>query len=500
MKVLIVEDEAIIALEIESSLQNLGYEVTSVVDTGQKAIEKAETDIPDIILMDIRIKGELDGIETAEVIRSRFGIPVIFSTAYLDEKRIKRAKITMPFGYVLKPIQERDLRVTIEMALYVAKIDVKRKNAEEALKKNEEKFRLLYERAPLSYQSLDENGCFITINETWLNTLGYTEEEVIGKSFGDFIHPDWADHFKENFPRFKSMGEIIGVEFEMKKKDGSLILVSFDGKIGLNENGTFKQTHCILKDVTNVRRAEQALKESEQKFKQLVDNSIAGVYIVLENKVKYCNQRFAEMWGYLNPEEVVGLNIQSFVDETSISKVEEEISQRISTGNHISHYEVKCIKKNGDFFYAEVFGCSINYEGQRAAQGMVIDINKRKLAINALKRKDRFLEDIINSISHPFHVIDINTKIIKYASKATGRDAVGKTCYLATHNSQIPCDTTEHPCPVDIILKTKRPTVVRHVHTQPDGSEKLIEVHASPLFDDHGEVEFIVESNIDIGS
>ena len=87
--------------------------------------------------MDIRIKGEMDGIETAEVIRNRFGIPVIFSTAYLDQERIERAKITMPFGYVLKPIQERELRVTIEMAIYVSKVDGERRRAEEELRQKE---------------------------------------------------------------------------------------------------------------------------------------------------------------------------------------------------------------------------------------------------------------------------------------------------------------------------------------------------------------------------
>lgn len=75
---------------------------------------------------------------------------------------------------------------------------------------------------------------------------------------------------------------------------------------------------------------------------------------------------------------------------------------------------------------------------------------------------------------------------------------VGKTCHLATHNSPVPCNTKEHPCPIDIILKTKKPAIVEHVHIWPDGSERLIEIHASPLFDDDGEVEYIVESNIDI--
>jgi len=132
-RILIVEDEAIIAVELESQLQSLGYEVTSKVDTGEKAIKKAEEDKPDLILMDIRIKGEMDGIAAAEVIRNKFGIPVIFSTAYLDEERIERSKMAMPFGCLLKPIQERDLKVTLEMALYVSKVDAARKQMENEL-------------------------------------------------------------------------------------------------------------------------------------------------------------------------------------------------------------------------------------------------------------------------------------------------------------------------------------------------------------------------------
>ncbi len=139
-RILIVEDEAIIAMEIENQLQSLGYVVTSIVDTGEKAIDKAEEDKPDLIPMDIRIKGEMDGIEAAEEIRNRFGIPVIFSTAYLDGERIERAKITMPFGYVLKPIQERDLKVTIEMALYVSKGDAERRKVETSLFESEQKY------------------------------------------------------------------------------------------------------------------------------------------------------------------------------------------------------------------------------------------------------------------------------------------------------------------------------------------------------------------------
>ena len=93
--------------------------------------------------------------------------------------------------------------------------------------------------------------------------LGYTRAEVIGRNFGEFLAPEWRDHFKENFPRFKAVGEILGVEFEMVKKDGSRILVSFNGKIAYDRNGRFQQTHCIFTDITERRRTEAALVESD---------------------------------------------------------------------------------------------------------------------------------------------------------------------------------------------------------------------------------------------
>ena len=174
-RILIVEDEAIIAMEIENQLQSLGYEVTSVVNTGEKAVEKTEADQPDLILMDIRIKGDKDGIDTAEKIRNKFGIPVIFSTAYLDEERIERAKITMPFGYVLKPIQERDLKVTLEMALYVAKIDAERKKAED---KTIQFGQILEDSLNEIYIFDNHNLIFSQVNRGARENLQYSIEEL----------------------------------------------------------------------------------------------------------------------------------------------------------------------------------------------------------------------------------------------------------------------------------------------------------------------------------
>ncbi|AFY82185.1 hybrid sensor histidine kinase/response regulator [Oscillatoria acuminata] len=115
--VLVVEDELITAIDIQSSLENLGYQVPPIASTGQEALAQVAKFQPDIILMDIVIKGEIDGIETAKLIRDRQQIPIIFLTAYSDDATLARAGISEPFGYLLKPFDDRELHTTIQMAL-----------------------------------------------------------------------------------------------------------------------------------------------------------------------------------------------------------------------------------------------------------------------------------------------------------------------------------------------------------------------------------------------
>lgn len=116
--VLVVEDESIVSKDIQYSLKKIGYNVVGAASTGEKAFELAATTHPDIILMDIMLKGDMNGIETAERVKKELHIPVIYLTAYADEATLTKAKITEPYGYIIKPFKEVDLHTSIEMALY----------------------------------------------------------------------------------------------------------------------------------------------------------------------------------------------------------------------------------------------------------------------------------------------------------------------------------------------------------------------------------------------
>ncbi len=133
IRILVVEDESLVARDIQNMLRSLGYEVTGVVASGEQAIQKAAASVPDLVLMDIVLKGDIDGIAAAEQLWEEYGIPVIYLTAYADDTTFERAKLTKPFGYLLKPFEERELQTTIEMALYKSKMEMRLREREQWL-------------------------------------------------------------------------------------------------------------------------------------------------------------------------------------------------------------------------------------------------------------------------------------------------------------------------------------------------------------------------------
>lgn len=271
--------------------------------------------------------------------------------------------------------------------------------------------RQLYERAPLSYQSLDENGCFLAVNQAWLDILGYRQEEVIGRNFADFLHPDWQEHFREKFPRFKAVGEILGVEFEMRKKDGSFVFVSFNGKIGKDSRGRFQQTYCIFQDISRQKMAEEALIESEKKWRNIiVSTPQIGISLDPQGRITFANGHFLQMVGW-KEEEVLG---RDWFDMFLPSHVREDVRTVFFTVVNakdtlvFSNYENEIVTRTGELrnvAWSNVL--SKNVHGNIVdVTCLGIDLTERKRAMTALQKSEERHRMILMTSMDGFMLVD----------------------------------------------------------------------------------------------
>jgi PAS domain S-box-containing protein len=270
-RVLIVEDESILAMDIANILRNLGYTVTDTVPSGKRAIACLKENRPDIILMDIVLKSEMDGIQTAEQIRSQYSIPVIFLTSSADEKTLERARITGPFGYINKPFTERDIVITLEIGLYKAKMEL-------ALRESENRYRIIFEKASEGILITDnETRQFKYANPAICKMLGYSQEELIKMSVKD-IHP--KDSIEKVFAAFdaQAMGdEAISSHVAFLKKDGT---IAYADATGTKINIDGRACHVgFFSDVTERKKAEAVLRKSEVRSQELFNRMSSGVAI-----------------------------------------------------------------------------------------------------------------------------------------------------------------------------------------------------------------------------
>lgn len=168
---------------------------------------------------------------------------------------------------------------------------------ERALKESYIRFQTLFEKAPLGYQSLDVNGCLLEVNQTWLDLFGYDKDEVIGKWFGDFLHPKYKDAFKKRFEFFKKRGKIHS-EFEMVTKDGTPLFIAFEGLIGVDDNNQFQQTFCTLNDITERKKTELEIKHALERYRLLGEISNTGVWeFNIEQNYLWCSPEYFSMLG-----------------------------------------------------------------------------------------------------------------------------------------------------------------------------------------------------------
>ncbi len=439
IKIMIVEDEAIVAEDIKHMLKSMDYQVPAVVSTANDAIKMAEETLPHLVLMDIMLKGNSDGIEAAQVIHKNFGIPIIYLTAYADEPTLQRAKLTQPYGYIIKPFEKKELKTNIEIALY-------KFNMEKKLKESEKKYRTIFEDSGDAMFISDNKGNLIDINPSAVELFGYSQKDMINMNLSDL--------YKNPSQKEKIMDEIFthsqirNYEIEMKKKNGQSISCLMT--ITVN-HGNFPQKitnlQGIIRDITERKIKEEALKRKaenlDKRFKELqclysISNLVETPDIELNDIIQETVALIPKALSY--PNQIgVKLNINKDVYKTDNFKETEWKEERDinvrgkKIGDlRVAYNENSVLGENKIFLKEEKILFSVIAE----RLGKIIEQIKIENELKeSLEKQRRVMEDVIQAMS--------NTTELRDAYTAGHQKRVSKLAVAIAEKMQLPKDIIE---------------------------------------------------------
>jgi len=424
-KILVVEDERIIGRSIELTLNRQGYEVTAVVASGDKALEKAAETRPDLVLMDIVLKGAIDGIAAADQIRTRFDIPVIYLTAY-DGSLLERAKRTEPYGYIIKPFKEQELRYAIEIALY--KHELERK-----LHESEEKYRNLVERANDGI-TIVQDGIVKYANPRLLEIWGSSAEETIGTPFASYVHPDEHSKVVDRYKR-RMAGEAVPQTYEtiLRRKDGTELQVEVNAGVIIYQGKAADLV--IVHDISARKRAAEEFQKLSQFRESIIDTANVWLDVLDANSnVMIWNKAAEEISGY-SRDEVVGhgkIREWLYPDEAYRKEITTKAAAIIEKGEVVENFETTIRCKDGQ--YRIISWHSRNLTDERGAPSGSIalgrDFTERKRAEDALRTSEAQLSNAMKIAQLGYWEYDVANDLFTfndhfYAIFRTSAEQVG---------------------------------------------------------------------------
>ena len=268
-RILLADDEVSILQFTKAVLAEEGWECVCA-ENGEAAFERLRAGEFDVLLADCKMPGN-EALQLVEKANRLFpGLPVILMAA--DLSLVPAATSFQPnvFDYLTKPFDAAYLVKRVKQA-------AEQRRRPQSPRGSEERFRLLFDDAPVGYQCLDWDGRILEVNKMWSETFGHAREEVVGRWFGDFLAPESADVFCRHFPQFRESGVSHNVELEVLRKDGSRVPCSFEGRVARDASGKFLQTHCIVYDISGHKRSEEARRKAETRLHEAKKYESLGV-------------------------------------------------------------------------------------------------------------------------------------------------------------------------------------------------------------------------------
>ncbi|MBD3413136.1 MAG: response regulator [Candidatus Aminicenantes bacterium] len=283
-KVLIVEDEVIVARDVRNMLQSLGYRSILSTSTSKEAIKTAKKENPHIVLMDIKLEGKLNGVEAADFIYSKLNIPIIYLTSYADEAIIQKAKKTGPFGYLLKPFEDRDLQTTIEIALFKFKMETK-------LKRREKWLSTILKNIGDGVIATNEIGQVSLINKPGEAITGWSLDDALNKELNQ-IYPIYSEKTGKRLtiPTKKLLeGKRTRILHEVVLHTKSGTEIPIDQAINpiLGEGSKISGLVVTFSDITHHKKAEKQIQESWENQKKAMEGAVEAMAYTIETRDPY---------------------------------------------------------------------------------------------------------------------------------------------------------------------------------------------------------------------
>ena len=407
VKILLVEDENIEAMDIKHTLESFGYEVPYVASSGEEAVEKALELMPDLILMDIILKGDIDGIETVSNIKDR-NIPVIYLTAHSEESTIERAKLTEPYGYILKPYGRTELKYAIELAIY-------KNRMEKELKESYTREHFLADiirDASVSIGIGYPDGKLGFVNKAFEKLTGYSEEELKTINWNVELTPKkWRLIEQKCLDELQHFKKSVQYEKEYIKKDGSIVPIELVVNPHIDTKGNIDHYFSFITNITERKEVEKALRDSEKEYHDLFNhlNSGVAVYEAVNNGKDFIFKDFntaAENIEHVKKEDVIDKKLtEAFhgVKDFGIF----DVFQRVWNSGKSEYFPENIYKDEKDP------GSWRENWVYKLPNGKIVaiynDITERKKAEIKRIESEEFLENIIENIP--------NTIFIKSADK-----------------------------------------------------------------------------------
>ena len=488
--VLIVDDEYSIRVILSRKLEEDGYNCV-IVSNGNEALETAATQSFDLMILDVKMPG-ISGLEVLSQVTTNYpDTCVVMSTAVADGSTAVEAMKLGAYDYVTKPFDLDDLSIRVEKALDKKRLeqenrDFKLQLAEQALVESEDKFKRLLETMSDGYFVIQDNS-LIFFNEKSARMLGFEPEEIEGKPIFKLLPSDIFNNLSEIHKQRLEGKKTPGVyETLMPRKDGTRSLVELSVKL-ITQDGR-PAVSVLMRDISERRKAEEALRDSEEKYKSIFENANdVIVYYDLSGKVIEVNSGIKEITGY-GPEEIIGNNFTDLglLNEQSIQTVS-HLVEEVLCGINPESREIEINHKDGHTVYIEASPSRLNRGDEEGLLIVIRDITERKRSEEALRESEEYFRALIDNSYDVIAIVNSEGNI-KYISPSVSRvlgydpaEVMGGSGMIFVHPNEIE-SAVEAFSQLLVFPKNVYSMILRVLHK--DGSFRIVETVARNFLDD----------------